>query len=288
MAPVTGLLEIADLTVTFDGFRAVDGVDLSIAEGELRFLIGPNGAGKTTVLDAVTGLCRATGSARFAGEELLGLRPHRIVRRGVGRTFQTSAVFDALSVLENVDLAASWRRRLPGLLRRRTRVAPAVADALEVVDLSGRLSLPAGVLSHGQRRWLEIAMLLAQDPRLLLLDEPVAGMTRAERERTGAAAATDRRAPHGRDRRARHGLPPPVRAPGDRAARGTGAQRGHGRPGASGRARPRGLPRPGAGGQPRRPREPGAGGGVLTVEGLRAGYGRTLVLDGVDLAVERG
>jgi urea transport system ATP-binding protein len=181
----TTLLDIAELTVTFDGFRAVDGVDLSIAEGELRFLIGPNGAGKTTVLDAVTGLCRASGSARFAGEELVGLRPHRIVRRGVGRTFQTPAVFDELSVLENVDLAASWRVRLPGLLRRRTLVAPTVADALEVVDLAGRLALPAGALSHGQRRWLEIAMLLAQDPRLLLLDEPVAGMTRVERERTG-------------------------------------------------------------------------------------------------------
>lgn len=148
---MTTLLEITELTVTFDGIRAVDGIDLSIAEGELRFLIGPNGAGKTTVLDAVTGLCRAAGSARFDGEELLGLRPHQVVRRRVGRTFQTPSLFDELSVLENVDLAASWRVRLPGLLRRRTHVTPAVADALEIVGLTTGLALPAGALSHGQR-----------------------------------------------------------------------------------------------------------------------------------------
>jgi urea transport system ATP-binding protein len=180
------LLEITGLTVRFDGFPAVDGVDLAVAERELRFLIGPNGAGKTTLLDAVTGLCWVTGSVRFAGHELLGMVPHRIVRRGVGRTFQTPAVFDALTVVENIDLAASHRRRLSGLLRRRGGIAPAVADALEVVGLTGQLSLAAaGALSHGRRQWLEIAMLLAQDPRLLLLDEPVAGMTKAERERTG-------------------------------------------------------------------------------------------------------
>ncbi len=182
---MSALLEIAGLTVSFDGFRAVDGVDLSIAEGELRFLIGPNGAGKTTLLDAVTGLSRASGSVRFGGQELLGLAPHRVVRQGVGRTFQTPTVFDQLTVAENVDLAASHRRGLLGLLRRRDRIVPAVADALEVVGLTAQLSQQAGTLSHGQRQWLEIAMLLAQQPRLLLLDEPVAGMTRAERDRTG-------------------------------------------------------------------------------------------------------
>ncbi len=182
---MTQLLEITSLTVSFDGFHAVDGVDLSIEEGELRFLIGPNGAGKTTLLDAVTGLSRATGSVRFQGEELLGLAPHRVVRRGVGRTFQTPTVFDTLKVVENVDLAACHTQRLPGLLRRRRRTARAAADALEAVGLAGHGSQAAGTLSHGQRQWLEIAMLLAQDPRLLLLDEPVAGMTRAERERTG-------------------------------------------------------------------------------------------------------
>jgi urea transport system ATP-binding protein len=180
------LLEIRGLEVVFDGFRAIDGVDLTVAEGEVRFLIGPNGAGKTTMIDVVTGLTRpAAGTVTFAGQSLIGLAEHRIVRLGVGRTFQTASVFEQLTVLENLDLAASFRQPMRRLLRRRNGVLDAVAAALATVGLTDRAELPAEVLSHGQKQWLEIGMLLVQDPRLLLLDEPVAGMSKEERTRTG-------------------------------------------------------------------------------------------------------
>src|SRR3954454_20753935 len=109
-------LEIRGLRVEFDGFVAVDGVDLTVLQGDLRFLIGPNGAGKTTVIDAITGLVGAAGSARFGNTELLGLKAHRIVRLGVGRTFQTATVFENLSVLQNLDIAAGARRPARSLL----------------------------------------------------------------------------------------------------------------------------------------------------------------------------
>jgi urea transport system ATP-binding protein len=184
---VTGaLLEIRGLEVVFDGFRAIDGVDLTVDEGEVRFLIGPNGAGKTTLIDVVTGLTRpVAGSVAFAGQSVLGLAEHRIVRLGVGRTFQTASVFEQLSVLENLDLAATFRQPLRRLLRRRAGVLDVVSVALETVGLADRAEFPAEVLSHGQKQWLEIGMLLVQDPRLLLLDEPVAGMSKEERTRTG-------------------------------------------------------------------------------------------------------
>lgn len=181
-----GILQIEGLEVVFDGFRAIDGVDLTVDEGELRFLVGPNGAGKTTLLDVMTGLTRPTsGSVRFATQELVGMREHRIVRLGIGRTFQTAVVFEELTVTENLDLAACFRMRLPRLLRRRRNVLPEVADALRTTGLEEVADRLAGVLSHGQRQWLEIGMLLVQQPRLLLLDEPVAGMSAGERERTG-------------------------------------------------------------------------------------------------------
>lgn len=180
------LLEVSALEVDFDGFRAIDGLDLRVREGELRFLIGPNGAGKTTLIDAITGLVKPSGgSIRFAGEELAGRAEHRIVRAGVGRTFQTPSVFDKLTVLENLDLAACFRNSYRVLLRRRRATVPAVEEALDTIRLTGSAAVPAGTLSHGQRQWLEIGMLLVQEPRLLLLDEPVAGMTKEERSRTG-------------------------------------------------------------------------------------------------------
>ncbi|MBP2702670.1 urea ABC transporter ATP-binding protein UrtD [Microbispora sp. RL4-1S] len=180
------LLEIRGLQVAFDGFRALDGVDLTVGAGELRFLIGPNGAGKTTLIDVITGLTRPTaGSVRFGGQELVGRREHQIVRLGVGRTFQTSVVFEELTVLENLDLAASFRRPLWSLLRSRRGVPETVDKALETTGLTALAGSRAGVLSHGQRQWLEIGMLIAQEPRLLLLDEPVAGMAQDERARTG-------------------------------------------------------------------------------------------------------
>lgn len=180
------LLEIRALEVVFDGFRAIDNLDLTVAEGEVRFLIGPNGAGKTTLIDVVTGLTApAHGTVTFGGRSLLGEAEHKIVRMGVGRTFQTASVFEQLSVVENLDLAASFRQPLRALLRRRKGVGDAVATALDTVGLGDHAESPAGVLSHGQKQWLEIGMLLVQDPQLLLLDEPVAGMSKEERSRTG-------------------------------------------------------------------------------------------------------
>ena len=178
-------LEVVGLRVEFGGFVAVDGVDLTVLGGELRFLIGPNGAGKTTVVDALTGLVPATGSAKFGTAELLGRKVHHIVRLGVGRTFQTATVFEELTVLQNLDIAAGLHRRGRSLLRARRGVPEPVARTLEAVGLTAHRDRPAGVLSHGQKQWLEIGMLLVQDARLMLLDEPVAGMSAEERAQTG-------------------------------------------------------------------------------------------------------
>ena len=180
------LLEVRDLVVAFDAFHAIDGLDLSLDEHEVRFVIGPNGAGKTTLIDAITNLVRPTsGSIRFAGEELVGRSEHAIVRTGIGRTFQKPSVFDELTVLENVDLAASFRLAFRSLLRRRKGMSDDVARTLDSVNLAEQADDRAGSLSHGQKQWLEVAMVLVQRPRLLLLDEPVAGMTQLERLRTG-------------------------------------------------------------------------------------------------------
>jgi urea transport system ATP-binding protein len=187
MSPVAPLLELRDITVDFDGFRALDGVDLAVAPNELRFLIGPNGAGKTTLVDVITGLTRATsGDVLFAGSSISRMKEHQRVHLGIGRSFQTPTVFESLTVLENVDLAAVFRRRLPALMRRRRTVLDQVAATLERVGLGRVAGTPAGALSHGQKQWLEIGMLLVQEPKLLLLDEPVAGMSPQERNDTGA------------------------------------------------------------------------------------------------------
>jgi len=180
------LLDIRDLTVTFGAFTALDHVDLTLHEGELRFLIGPNGAGKTTLIDTITGRTRpTTGTITFNGHTLNKRSEHHIVRTGIGRTFQTSVVFEHLTVADNVDLAASHRLRPWQLLRRPRGTTPEVTALLERVGLTPHTHALAATLSHGQSQWLEIAMLLAQHPRLLLLDEPVAGMSAEERTRTG-------------------------------------------------------------------------------------------------------
>jgi urea transport system ATP-binding protein len=178
-------LEVRGLRVAFDGFVAVDGVDLTVVQGDLRFLIGPNGAGKTTIVDALTGLVPAGGSAWFGGTELLGRKVHQVVRAGVGRTFQTASVIEGLTVLQNLDIAAGSRRPALQRLRRRRSADEAVELAMETVGLAHLRDTPAGVLAHGQKQWLEIGMLLVQDARLLFLDEPVAGMSQGEREETG-------------------------------------------------------------------------------------------------------
>jgi urea transport system ATP-binding protein len=178
-------LRISDLRVVFDGFVAVDGVSLDVRPGDIRFLIGPNGAGKTTLVDAVTGLVKATGSVRFGDHELLGRPVHRIARLGIGRTFQTATVFEELTVVQNLDIAAGCGRGPLTMLRRRRSVPAAVDEALETIGLTGQRDLPAGTLAHGQKQWLEIGMLLVQNVQLLLLDEPVAGMSQDERDATG-------------------------------------------------------------------------------------------------------
>jgi urea transport system ATP-binding protein len=178
-------VEIRDLTVEFDGFVAVDSVDLTLLQGRVHFLIGPNGAGKTTLVDAVTGLARASGLARYGNTDLLGLKPHQIVRAGVGRTFQTATVFEQLTVLQNLDIAGGVHRKARSMLRARRGIPSYVEEALETIGLVDLRDRPAGVLAHGQKQWLEIGMLLVQDAKVMLLDEPVAGMSAEEREETG-------------------------------------------------------------------------------------------------------
>ena len=184
---MTALLELRDIAVSFDGFKAINGVNLSVEAGELRFLIGPNGAGKTSLIDVVTGLTRpSAGSVRFDGVDITSKREHQRVRLGIGRSFQTPTVFESLTTLENLDLAATFRRPMVTMLRRRRSVSDLVANTLERIGLTQVASRPSAVLSHGQKQWLEIGMLLVQEPKLLLLDEPVAGMSPQERLDTGA------------------------------------------------------------------------------------------------------
>jgi urea transport system ATP-binding protein len=178
-------LEIRDLTVDFDGFKAVHDVDLTFRQGRLHFLIGPNGAGKTTLVDALTGLVQGTGRAEFRGRDLLGMKSHKIVRLGIGRTFQTATVFEQLSVLQNLDIAAGMHRSPARLLLARGKVPERVSEALETIGLTALAHRPAGILAHGQKQWLEVGMLLVQDAKVMFLDETVAGMSADEREETG-------------------------------------------------------------------------------------------------------
>jgi urea transport system ATP-binding protein len=189
--PLIVQLVIRDLVVAFEAFHAIDGVDLTLYEQEVRFVIGPNGAGKTTLIDAITGMVRPrSGTIEFEGKDLVGSTEHELVRAGIGRTFQAASVFDELTVHENVDLAASFRLPFRSLVRRRKGMSAGVADALESVRLLDHADDAAGSLSHGQKQWLEIAMVRVQQPRILLLDEPVAGMTEEERLRTGELVTT--------------------------------------------------------------------------------------------------
>lgn len=178
-------LEIKKLHVEFDGFVAVDDVDITVTHGDLRFLIGPNGAGKTTLIDAITGLVPARGSVAFQGIELLGKKPNVIVKDGVGRTFQTASVVEELDVVENLQIAEGFRQHKWRMLGRMPKPSDRVREVLEITGLKDDAHEPAGILPHGKKQWLEIGMLLIQNARLLLLDEPVAGMSVEEREATG-------------------------------------------------------------------------------------------------------
>jgi urea transport system ATP-binding protein len=180
-------LYVEDLTVSFDGFKAVDGLNLYIDKNELRVIIGPNGAGKTTLLDLICGRTRATsGTIRFKGQELIGMAEHKIVRAGVGRKFQNPSIYENLTVFENLEVSFPRGRSVFGALtfKRTPDVVARVHAVAAEVFLQDRLEEPAEILSHGQKQWLEIGMLLIQDPELLLLDEPVAGMSVSERHST--------------------------------------------------------------------------------------------------------
>ncbi len=180
-------LALSDLTVSFDGFKAVDGLNLSIEKDELRVIIGPNGAGKTTVLDLICGKTRPTrGSVKFNNRELVGLAEHEIVRAGVGRKFQTPSIYENLSVYENLEVSFPRGRSVFGCLSFTDTpdVTERIQRVAEEIYLKDHLEVEGAVLSHGQKQWLEIGMLLMQEPRLLMLDEPVAGMGPAEREQT--------------------------------------------------------------------------------------------------------
>jgi urea transport system ATP-binding protein len=178
-------LEVRNLVVDFDGFKAIGGVDATFLQGRLHFLIGPNGAGKTTLVDALTGLVHGTGEAMFRRDNLLYMKAHKIVRLGVGRTFQTATVFEQLSVLQNLDIADGVHRKARSLLRARRKVSDRVEEALETIGLTALAHKPAGILAHGQKQWLEVGMLLVQDAKVMFLDETVAGMSTEEREETG-------------------------------------------------------------------------------------------------------
>ncbi|MBT8155793.1 urea ABC transporter ATP-binding protein UrtD [Epibacterium ulvae] len=183
------LLELSGVSVSFDGFKAINNLSFQIGEPELRAIIGPNGAGKTTFMDIVTGKTKPDEGRIVFGERnisLIGMSESKIAREGVGRKFQKPTVFEAQTVRENLAMALkNPRGPFEVLFYRKTKEGAARIEALaEQIGLTDELTRVAGELSHGQKQWLEIGMLLAQEPRLLLVDEPAAGMTPAEREKT--------------------------------------------------------------------------------------------------------
>ncbi|KAF0807399.1 branched-chain amino acid ABC transporter ATP-binding prote [Alcanivorax xiamenensis] len=181
------ILTVEGLTVSFDGFKAVNDLSLYLEHNEIRVIIGPNGAGKTTVLDLICGKTRATdGAIRFKGQDLTRMKEHQIVRSGVGRKFQNPSIYDDLTVFENLEVSYPRGRSVMGALafRRDQQVIDAVHEVAETIFLADQLDRRADLLSHGQKQWLEIGMLLIQKPDLLMLDEPVAGMSVAERKKT--------------------------------------------------------------------------------------------------------
>jgi urea transport system ATP-binding protein len=186
---MTALLEVSGVSVTFDGFRAINNLSFSIGPAELRAIIGPNGAGKTTFMDIITGKTRPDSGTVTFGERsvsLLGMNEARIAREGVGRKFQRPTVFEDQTVAANLILALKASRSPWRVLFWAAKAADMhrVKELAAEVGLGDHIHRKAGELSHGQKQWLEIAMLLAQEPRLLLVDEPAAGMTPAEREQT--------------------------------------------------------------------------------------------------------
>ena len=182
------ILYLEDITVSFDGFRALNNLSLTVDVGELRCIIGPNGAGKTTMMDVITGKTRPDSGKAYFGQtiDLTRMTEPQIAHMGIGRKFQKPTVFEQLSVFENLELAMKADKRVRRALFARLSDAERdrISDTLKRIGLTDAADRVAGLLSHGQKQWLEIGMLLMQEPKLLLLDEPVAGMTDDETERT--------------------------------------------------------------------------------------------------------
>ncbi|AFI30271.1 urea ABC transporter ATP-binding protein UrtD [Bacillus stercoris] len=184
------ILTCRDVKVEFDGFWALQGADISVQERDIHFLIGPNGAGKTTLLDIICGKTKPhSGEVLFQEtNELTKAREYQIAKLGVARKFQAPSVFMQLTVFENLELAMKQKKTILSLLTARMtkEQSDRIIDILRLIGLDDKWDLTAGSLSHGQKQWLEIGMQLAMEPKLLLLDEPIAGMTGKEREKTGA------------------------------------------------------------------------------------------------------
>ena len=185
---VEDMLRVDNLTVSFNGFKALNGLNFHLKQGELRVVIGPNGAGKTTLLDVITGkLWPTAGRVLFRNRDITRLSQQTIAKLGIGRKFQTPNIFKSLSVLENLTLAQKASRSVVATLAAafagngRERAC----QILETIGLTDKAHRKAGILAHGEKQWLELGMVMAQDPELLLVDEPVAGMTPRESERTG-------------------------------------------------------------------------------------------------------
>ena len=181
------LLELKKISVSFEGFLALNDLNLVLNKGELRAVIGPNGAGKTTFLDVITGKVKPTkGDVFFNGKSLVGKKEHKIARIGVGRKFQSPRVFENLTVQENLEISVSQYSSTIKLIANKPseNKLKEIKKLMKIVNLSSQSEIKAGSLSHGQKQWLEIAMLLGQKPALMLIDEPVAGLTDEETDLT--------------------------------------------------------------------------------------------------------
>ena len=181
------LLCLENITVSFEGFLALNDLNLNFKKGELRAVIGPNGAGKTTFLDVITGKVKPNkGDVFFKGKSLIGRKEHKIARLGVGRKFQSPRVFENLTVKENLEISVSTPKSPLNLFNKKIKheQLEEIDNLMKIINLSQKINTKAGALSHGQKQWLEIAMLLGQKPDLMLVDEPVAGLTDEETDLT--------------------------------------------------------------------------------------------------------
>jgi ABC-type uncharacterized transport system ATPase subunit len=182
---LTPLLKLSGIVKSFGGIIALDGVDLSIESGSLTCIIGPNGCGKTTLFNVITGAFPPTaGNIQYENRDITGLPAYQIARRGIARKFQVPGIYPSLTVAENFEVAAAARTSVKRLLLGGAGYGTAGRDVFELTNLKGRALVSAAELAHGEKQWLEIAMLMTCDPKLILLDEPTAGMTIAETQRT--------------------------------------------------------------------------------------------------------